>query len=305
MDLAKVLEMLQVDKLEESAQAEIKEKLETLIESKAQEIVEGKIEAEMETAKEKLTEELEGKFETYKEDVTSKFSNFVDSILDEEIQIPEKVMEFAKSGELYHDLIEQFKVRLAIDEGVLNDEVQGLLKEAKDEIVSLKGEVNESTKKNLDLEKDAQEMAAHIYLRKKCDGLTEAQKGHVISILGDETVKESIDKKFDFIVESMDIKIEEKDDDNKVDEKDDDKGSVKSYECKKCGTTAEVKEGDDTACPDCGETMAISEKKDDKVEEGKGHAEVKTDDEPVKKLDEGTELSPWKAQMKEWVELSK
>ena len=167
MDLKKVLEMLQVDKLEESSQTEIKETLETLIESKAQEVIAEKVDAEIESAKETMTEELEGKFETYKEDVTSKFSNFVDSILDEEIQIPEKVMEYAKLGELYQDLIEQFKVRLAIDEGALNSEVQGLLREAKDEIITLKGDVNESTKKTLELEKDAQEMAAHIYLRKK------------------------------------------------------------------------------------------------------------------------------------------
>lgn len=293
MDLTKVLGMLQADKLEESVQADIKSKLETIIESKAQEMVAEKIESELETARETLTEDLESKFETYKDDVTSKFSNFVDSILDEEVEIPAKVLEYARLGELYQDLVEQFKIRLAIDEGALNDEVQSILKEAKDEIIKLKEDCNLNTKKVLTIEKDAQEMAAHIYLRKKCDGLTEAQKGHIISILGDETVKESIDKKFGFIVESMDIKIEEEDDD---------KGELSSYTCEKCGASAEVKEGDDTKCPECGETMSLTEKKGDtKVEEGKGHAEVETEGPAKAPINENVELSPWEIQKREWI----
>jgi DNA-directed RNA polymerase subunit RPC12/RpoP len=301
MDLTKVLEMLQANKLEESAQAEIKNKLETIIESKAQSLVAERIEKELEAAKDALTEELESKFETYKDEVTSKFSNFVDSILDEEVKIPEKVVEYAKLGELYHDLIEQFKIRLAIDEGALNNEVQSLLKEAKNEIIKLKEDCNKSTKKVLTLEQDAQEMAAHIYLRKKCDGLTESQKSHVISILGDETVKESIDKKFGFIIESMDIKKITEEDEPK-----DDKGDVSSYTCEKCGASAEIKEGDDLTCPECGEKMTLTEKKGGKkVEEGKGHVEVGHTKSEKPKMNEGTGLSPWELQKKQWIELNK
>jgi hypothetical protein len=48
--------------------------------------------------------------------------------------IPDKVLEYARKGELYSDLIEQFKVRLGVDEGLLDEEVKALLKEAKTEI---------------------------------------------------------------------------------------------------------------------------------------------------------------------------
>ncbi len=208
MDIGKVLEMLGVDKLDESKQTEVQETLTTIIEAKAQEVAATKVEEGLVTEKEKLVEEFETKFEDYKEDVTSKFSNFVDSILEEEMVIPEKIVRYARLGELYEDLIDQFKVRLAIDEGLLNDEVKGILKEAKDEITTLRGDVNELTGTKLQLEQDAKEMATHIFLRKKCDGLTESQKTSVLNIF-EGSSQDNIEQKFDVVVESISTKINE------------------------------------------------------------------------------------------------
>jgi hypothetical protein len=202
MTLEKILEMLGVDKIDESKQTEVKDALETIIEAKAGELVEAKVEASLNEEKEKLVEEFEQKFEDYKEDVTSKFSNFVDSILEEEMVIPEKIVKYARLGELYEDLIDQFKVRLAIDEGLLDTEVKSMLGEAKEEIENLRGEVNELTGTKLQLEKDAKDLATHVYLRKKCDGLTEGQKTSVMNIL-EGASKEDIDKKFEIVVESI------------------------------------------------------------------------------------------------------
>jgi gas vesicle protein len=75
----KLLEMLGVQKLDEEKQDAIKEKLDTLIEVKAKESVDEMLKVE----KDKLIEQYEEKFDAYKEDITSKFSNFVDEILDE------------------------------------------------------------------------------------------------------------------------------------------------------------------------------------------------------------------------------
>lgn len=207
MPIAKILEMLSVDKLDESKQTEIQDALTTIIDTKAVELSESKLEEALVEEKEKLVEEYEQKFETYKDDVTSKFSNFVDSVLDEEMVIPEKIVRYARLGELYEDLIDQFKVRLAIDEGLLNGEVKSMLKEAKDEITSLRDEVNSLTGTKLQLEQDAKKMATHIHLRKKCDGLTESQKASVMSIFEGSTVEE-IDKKFELVSESIVTKEE-------------------------------------------------------------------------------------------------
>jgi len=286
----KIFEMLGVEKLDESKQAELKETLRTVIELKAQEIAESKVDELVEEKKNELVEQYEEKFEMYKDSITSKFSNFVDNVLDEEMAIPDKVLKYAKLGELYHDLIEQFKVRLAIDEGVISDEIKGLLKEAREEITSLREKLDENTGKVLELEADASEMAAQLYIRQKCDGLTESQKNKVIALIGDEIVKENIDAKFDTIMESLNLLSEgdNKDDDNDGDasgDNDDDGDGDGVFEavCSECGNTETVKEDDDMTCPECGGTMKITDeskkvKKTKKTKKKKGMKESKDSD---------------------------
>lgn len=203
----KLLKLLGIDSLNEETQAEVKTKLQDYIDVKAKELSEEKVSEE----KEILVEKYEEKFEDYKKDVTAKFSNFVDNILEEELTIPEKVLEFAKKGELYDDLIEQFKVRLGVDEGLVDEEVKGLLKEAKEEILKLRGEIDSITEKTLELTSDAQEMAAQLYLYEKCEGLTEKQKRHVMAILEGVEDKAEIDRKFSIIVEQADEEEEDED----------------------------------------------------------------------------------------------
>lgn len=198
MDLKKILELLGADKLDESTQETLTEKLQSVVEIEAKKLSE----ATLEEKKNELIEQYEEKFETYKEDITSKFSNFVDTVLDEELEIPEKVLEYAKKGELYHDLIEQFKVRLGVDEGLLDEEIKSLLKEAKAEIIKMREANDQLTSKNLEVISDAQELAAEVYLHEKCKGLTESQKTQVFDILSGLTDKAEIDRKFDIIAES-------------------------------------------------------------------------------------------------------
>ena len=218
----KLLALLGVEKLDESAQGKIKEKLEIIIEGKVKEQLTAKLTEE----KEKLVDIYESKFEEYKEEITSKFSNFVDSVLDEEMTIPDKILEFAKKGELYHDLIEQFKIRLSVDEGLLDKEVKSLLKESKDEIEKLRDDLDKKIAEGLEIKKDAQELAAELYLRQKCDGLTEAQNKHMIEMLEGVFNQEEIDRKFDIILETL--KVDEMDDkDDKKDEEEEEDGDDK------------------------------------------------------------------------------
>lgn len=285
----KIFEILGVERLDESKQAELKETLKTVIDVKATELAESKVESLLGEAKTKLKEEYEVKFDEYKDGLTSKFSNFVDSVLDEEMVIPENVIKFARQGELYHELIEQFKTRLAIDEGMISAEVREMLKEAKGEIEALRGKLDESKGVNLNLEKDASEMAAQLYIREKCDGLTESQKKHVISLLGDEIVKESIDKKYDIIVNTMGLLKE--DDDKDADDKDGDTDAVFEMACEECGNKETVKEETDTMkCPECGADMKPAS--DDTANEGKDKG---------KKKNLNEEKSPWETYKGMWL----
>lgn len=216
----KLLEMLGIQKLDEAAQNEVKEKLQAIIEVKAKELANETLESE----KEKLVEDYEKKFEDYKNEITNKFSDFVDSIFEEELTIPEKVLEFAQKGELYTDLIEQFKIRLSVDEGLLSEEVKSLLREAKSEIVGLREEINKIYEQNFELKTDAKELAAQVYLHEKCKGLIETQKEKVFTILEGITDKSEIDKKFDIVLEKYN---NNNDDDDYDDDEDDDKKKKK------------------------------------------------------------------------------
>lgn len=219
MNIKEIAKLLGVDALDESVVIEVETKLSTLIENKVQEkaevlakekaevlaksMLEEAIEEEKESLKETLVQEYEEKFEDYKETLAEKFSLFVDDILEEKLQIPSNIVEFARKGELYSDLIEQFKVRLGIDEGLVNEEAKSLLSEAKDEILKLRDEKNALTEKYLNGKSLLHEASVALYLHEKCEGLTESQKERVFSILEGITDKEVIDKKFDIIVDTL------------------------------------------------------------------------------------------------------
>lgn len=260
MDLKKLLELLGVDSLDEAKQDEIKDSLKTIIEARAKEEAETILKDDKET----LITEMEEKFEDYKKEITSKFSNFVDSVLEEELVIPEKVLEYARKGELYNELIEQFKIRLAIDEGLLDEEVKDLLREAKKEILSLRGEVDGLIDDKLELELKTQQQDADMHLRQKADGLTEAKRLKVFELLEGVTDKEEIDKKYDLIVESLTVTEQEDDEDEGGD--DDEK--------KKC---PEGEKWDEEA----GKCVAVSESKvDAEEEEEEVREDVNEDDNP-------------------------
>ena len=198
MDLSKILELLGADKLDESTRTELSDKISDIIEIKAKELSQ----EQLDETKNQLIEEYETKFDEYKDDVTEKFSNFVDGVLESEMTIPDEIVEFARKGQLYNDLIEQFKVRLGVDQGLLDEETKSILAEAKEEILKLRGASDKTIEENLELRSDAQELASKLYLYEKCEGLTEAQRKHVFSILEGITDKEEIDRKFEIVKES-------------------------------------------------------------------------------------------------------
>lgn len=249
--LDEVLKVLGVEKLDEAQQLAITEKIDTMVDIKARERADELLREEKET----LVEEYEAKFEDYKKEITSKFSDFVDSVLDEELEIPEKVLQYAKQGELYGELIEQFKIRLAIDEGVLSEEVKGLLRESKKEILKLKGDVNGLMAKEMELKEDAKSLATELYLRKKCDGLLENQKTKVMDLLQGVTEKTEIDKKFTYIVENILGEVVAVGTEEPAGE-----SAANAVICPKCGAIySEKGETATGTCPKCGAKMEDAE----------------------------------------------
>jgi len=170
--------------------------------------------------KDGLTKLYEEKFEAYKEDITEKFSGFVDEILEQELVLDPKIIEFARKGELYEDLIEQFKIRLAIDEDVLDKEVKDILREARDEIKSLKDEINAKIEESMTLKLENDKLSIGKYIIEKVKGLPINDAEKVASLLEDEKDTEAIDKKFDIICETILDEKKKDDEDEDGDDKD-------------------------------------------------------------------------------------
>jgi hypothetical protein len=293
--LKEVLDMLGVDKLDESQQRSITEKLDLMIDVKSRERTNELLREE----KEALVEEYELKFEDYKKEITSKFSDFVDSVLDEELEIPEKVYEYAKKGELYSDLIDQFKIKLAIDENVLDEEVKSLLRESKEEILSLTEQVNGFIAKKMEMDNDVKIMASELYLRKKCDGLLESQKTKVMNLLGDVTDKKEIDKKFKYVVDNILHEEVEPGTEEPAPEV-----VPNTVVCPSCG--AIYSDEGLTVCPKCGAKMEdvvtnIDPAESDGTIDGKGQAEVVV--EKVEIIDESS--NPFDQMKKGWLRMLK
>lgn len=293
--LDEVLKVLGVDKLDESQQLAISEKIDTMIDIKSRERADELLKEE----KEALVEEYEAKFEDYKKDITSKFSDFVDSVLDEELEIPEKVLTYAKQGELYSELIEQFKMKLAIDEGLLDAEVKGLLREAKEEILRLKGDVNKQMAKEMELKEDAKIMASQLYLRKKCDGLLESQKEKVYKLIGEATDKAEIDRKFKYVTENI---LHEQVSPGTEEPAGESASNV--CICPKCGAEYSfVGESSCGTCPKCGASMTDAADAPTPADAGgNGHVEVGANEE-VKIVSESA--SPFEKQKSAWLRMLK
>lgn len=291
MNIEELLKSLNIENLDESQQNSIKEKVNDIIDVKARERADSLLAEE----KEQLVEDFEEKFEDYKSDVTSKFSNFVDTVFEEELHVPEKVVQYARKGELYTDLIEQFKIRLALDEGILDDEVKDLLKDAKKEIKSLREQLNAAISGKLEVENDARKMASALYLREKCEGLTEEQRKRVLAILSDVYSKEEIDKKFDIVVNGI---LHEQEEEEKEEEEEEEGEKTKCY-CEKCDKTVEV-EGScsDAKCPECGGKLT-TRKKEESIK-GKGKSEIEDGSEEINESD-----SPFDKDKKRWVKILK
>lgn len=274
MKLDKIYESLGIDKLDEEKQKELKEYLDETVELKAKEIAEEKINEE----KDKLIEQYEEKFEDYKEDITTKFSDFVDDIMEKELQIPDKIKEYARIGERYQPVLEKLETMLGIDKGSFDDKAKEILGESKSEIKKLRDKVNDLTSAKMELEEDAKEMATHIYLRKKCDGMLEAKRDKIISLLEDAKSKDEIDRKFKILSEQYESLNEE------------------TMYCKECDAEVEVNEEDDKAtCPDCGGKLVASKESD----KGKTNEQLETDDKKTTTYEDNDIRTQWLKMIRE------
>lgn len=79
----------------------------------------------------------------------------------------DKLRHYAEKGELYLPLIEQFKIRLSVDEGLLDEEVKNLLTDAKNEIIKIRSDMNTLIGENLEIKENCIIMAKQLYINEQ------------------------------------------------------------------------------------------------------------------------------------------
>lgn len=281
MTIKEILAKAKIDEdghLDESIVNELEGFIDELVTEKAKLLVQEKLEKALEpaieNAREELLNEYEEKFEEYKEHITSQFSNFVDSVLEEELKIPDYIKEWANVGEKYHDFIQEFRSHIAIDEGCVNEKAQTLICDSRAEIEKLTNEINELTAKNLELHEDAHKLALDAYINEKCENLTTYQRSRMIPLLKGETSVDRINERFDFILNNL---LHEENEISLGGQKHG-RELEKTCVCPICHK--EVTVANDTccsllSCPDCENTKLVSPEemdKKEKVNESKSHS---------------------------------
>lgn len=207
------------DKINELFGLAVKEKegeITTLEESlsKSEEQVET-LQGEITTLKESTLEQVKEEVESHKEGLVDKLSSFLDEELKE--LIPDSIVEAAAKVEIYEPLVESMKSAFA-EKGIeIGSEGHEVLKEARDEIVTLRDDVNTKTVAYNELSEKSEQLLARYVLNEKCEGLTVEQKDKVCTIFKNDSVEE-INEKFDSV---RDLVVEDvgTDGDGDLDEK--------------------------------------------------------------------------------------
>lgn len=287
MDLKEILVKLKLNEdgqIDESVVQDIEKYISEAVDLKAKDMAHSMtkeiVEPIVEEQKAELVKEYEEKFEDYKKMITERFSDFVDSVLDEELEIPDNIKEYARIGELYSNWINDFKKIAGIDEGAADEEAQNIIKEARDEITKLEEELNEKEAKILELKESGREIAAELYLRQKCDGLTESQRERALNLLEGISDRKIIDEKFEKIREILfNDELNEKKN-SVAEDNNENKDNIKETICicPKCGKETTVTEGSCNLynCPDCEDTKLIEKnEKEQKTTEVKENKETK------------------------------
>lgn len=148
-------------------------------------------------------EGIEKDHEQFKDKLSDATAKTINEIIEEDLTIPDKVMKFASKGELYDDLIKQFKIRMSVEEGMIDEPVKKLLKEAKEEIIKLRANIQKTKTSTAMIKEDIKEMDAQIYayekiellendnLKKRAKKLTEGTKSKdTIDTILEQIVKE-------------------------------------------------------------------------------------------------------------------
>lgn len=142
------------------------------------------------------TEEVKKEVSLFESKMVDKLSKFLDMKLTE--LVPQNILEAQAKLEVYEPLIESIKGAFETKGISIDSKGYGVLREAKEEIVKLKGQMDKEISKNLQLEEATEKLLGKYLLKEKIEGMTLGQQKKVLSIFEGASYDE-IEKRFDAV----------------------------------------------------------------------------------------------------------
>jgi len=144
--------------------------------------------AEIAKLQESVMEEAQAAIEAHKEALVEKISSYLDVEL--ERMLPEDIAEKVAKAEIYEPLVEGFKQTVNRYGIEFESEGHALIKEAKAEIMKLRGEIDAITSKTMTLTSEMAKKDAVLTLIEKMEGLTDDQQKKIVTIFKGKSADE-------------------------------------------------------------------------------------------------------------------
>jgi hypothetical protein len=144
--------------------------------------------AEITKLQENTMEDVKKAVDEYKDQLVEKISSYLDVEL--ERMIPEDIAEKVAKAEIYEPLVEGFKATVNRYGIEFESEGHALLKEAKEEILKLRGELDETIAKTMEMTSEMAKKDAVLTLMEKMEGLTDDQQKKIVTIFKGKSADE-------------------------------------------------------------------------------------------------------------------
>jgi hypothetical protein len=155
---------------------------------------------------EKYETALKDEAKSFQERIVEEVSNYMDLYLDKAIpaeQISEAVENIRAAKQ-----IEQIRSIVGISEEFIDAEIKEALIDGKKTIDSLRAELNQTLKENVDLSAKANKAEARILLESKTSDMPSSKKSFITKLLGNKT-PEYIEENFSYVVDMFERETKE------------------------------------------------------------------------------------------------
>jgi hypothetical protein len=137
----------------------------------------------------------------FKENLLTQLSNYMDLYLEK--AIPREELQEAVSNKRANKILEQMKQMISLDDEFINDTIKEAVQDGRNTIDTLKKELSEAVKNNIEVSQALKTKSAELMLEKNTVGLNKDKKNYVLRMLKGKD-PDYITENFDYVVKMFD-----------------------------------------------------------------------------------------------------